>query len=98
MANEDMEKQLAHAEGVQEDEQRRAVDFSTEIKELKDDVRETLHLVRLLASLVQMPAPGAAEENSAIEFETRLGAMLAKHPGVRHLSKQKDGLEGNILV
>jgi hypothetical protein len=53
--------------------------LSTEIKELKKDVMELLALLRLLSSLVQMPQSGTEEEKTAIEFETRLGAVLDKH-------------------
>jgi hypothetical protein len=98
MPNKEIDTRLAHAEGILQNQPINSVDFSIEIKELKDDLRETLNLVRLLASLVQMPAPGAEDETAATEFEARLGAMLEKHPAVHHSSKQRDGMEGNILV
>jgi hypothetical protein len=50
-----------------------------EIRELKADVRELLNLIRLLDAFVQRPVSGMAEQKSAIEFSTRLRAMLQKH-------------------
>jgi hypothetical protein len=78
--------------------QTKQADLSTEITELKEDVWELLNLVRLLAGLVEMPVPGTENEKAATEFETRLGAILEKRAGAPHLTKQRDGLEGNILI
>jgi hypothetical protein len=73
-------------------------DLSTEISELKEDVWELLNLVRLLAGLVEMPVPGTENEKAAMEFETRLGAILEKRARARQSAKQRHGLEGNILI
>ena len=72
--------------------------LSSEIRELKKDVRELSDLLRILAGFVQMPATGTEEEKAAIEFETRLGAMLDKHSS-HHLTKQKQltAIEGEII-
>ena len=69
--------------------------LSTEITELKKDVIELLTLLRLLSSLVQMPESGTEEEKTAIEFETRLGAVLDRHS--HHFSKRMDAMEGKVL-
>jgi hypothetical protein len=50
-----------------------------QIKSLKDDLRELLNLMRLLGVFVQRPVSGMEEEKAAIEFDTRLRAMLEKH-------------------
>jgi hypothetical protein len=71
--------------------------LSAEIRELKKDVTELSELLRILAGFVQMPATGTEEEKSAIEFETRLAAILEKHARGHHLTKQTDAVEGEIL-
>jgi hypothetical protein len=71
--------------------------LSTEIRELKKDVTELSELLRILAGFVQMPATGTEEEKSAIEFETRLAAILEKHARDHHLTKQIDAIEGETL-
>jgi len=68
-----------------------------EIVALKKDVRELLDLVRMLSSFVLMPSPGTEEEKTAIEFESRLGAMLDKHPTPHGLVKPLHATEGIIL-
>jgi hypothetical protein len=78
--------------------QTKQADLSTEISELKEDVWELLNLVRLLAGLVEMPVPGTENEKAAMEFETRLGAILEKRARARQSAKQRHGLEGNILI
>jgi hypothetical protein len=90
MPNEDIAKEMP---GVRE-----PVDFSTEIRELKEDVRELLNLVQMLASFVDFPVSGSAEEKDAIEFENRLGAMLEKHFRGPNLTQRTDGIEGEILL
>lgn len=70
--------------------------LSTEIRELKKDVTELSNLLRILAGFVQMPAAGTEEEKAAIEFETRLGAILDKHASHRS-TEHRDAMEGEIL-
>jgi hypothetical protein len=89
MPNEDIAKEMSGG--------RESVDFSTEIRELKEDVRELLNLVQMLASFVDFPASGSEEEKDAIEFENRLGAMLEKHAGGPNSTKRTDAIEGEIL-
>jgi hypothetical protein len=62
---------------------------------LKKDVTEVLALLRLLSGLAQMLESGTEEEKTAIEFETRLGAMIDKH--ARHFSTRIDATEGEFL-
>jgi len=50
-----------------------------EIKSLEGDVRELLNLMGLLGVFVQRPVSGMAEEQAAIEFDTRLRVLLQKH-------------------
>jgi hypothetical protein len=90
MPNQDIEKEIP--------EGRELVDFSAEIKELKEDVRELMNLVQMLASFVEFPVSGSEEEKDAIEFENRLGAMLEKHARGPNLTKRTDGIEGEILL
>lgn len=90
MPNQDIEKEKP--------EGRELVDFSAEIKELKEDVRELLNLVQTLASFVEFPVSGSEEEKDAIEFENRLAAMVEKHARGPHLTKRTDGIEGQILL
>ena len=71
--------------------------LSTEIRELKKDVTELSELLRILAGFVQIPASGTEEEKAAIEFETRLGAILEKHAKGQHLMKRMGVTEGEIL-
>jgi hypothetical protein len=90
MPNQDFEKEIP--EGTE------LVDHSAEIRELKEDVRELLNLVQMLASFVEFPVAGTEEEKAAIEFETRLGAILEKHGRGPNLTQRKDGIEGKILL
>lgn len=46
---------------------------------LKGDVREFLHLIRLLDVFVLRQTPGIEVEKAQIEFSTRLRNMLEKH-------------------
>jgi hypothetical protein len=55
------------------------VQLSTEIRELKTDMREVLNLMRLLGSVFQRPVFGTVKGNPVDEFEKRLTAMLEKH-------------------
>src|ERR1700674_3074117 len=59
-----------HEDAVTED--------AKEIRELKVDVWELSNLVRLLAAFVPRPVSGMLEGKAAIEFETRLQAILQK--------------------
>ena len=44
-----------------------------------------------------MPSPGTEEEKIAMEFKSRLGAMLDKHPKPHGLLKPMHATEGKIL-
>jgi hypothetical protein len=98
MPKENIERRSPVREGIQEDQQTQLVNHATEIRELKEDLRELFDLVRMLAGFVSMPVSGTEEEKAAIEFETRLGAILEKHARERHMAKRRDGMEGNILI
>ena len=63
----------------QEDQEVALVQLSTEIRELKTDMREVLNLMRLLGAVFQRPVFGAVKGNPVDEFEKRLKAMLEKH-------------------
>jgi hypothetical protein len=81
----------------EEDMESRLADCTAEISDLKKDVRELVHLVEYLASFVEMPASGTEEERVALEFESRLGAILEKHSRRLHQTKHKNAIEGELL-
>lgn len=64
-----------HEDALTEDEK--------QIKSLKNDLRELFNLMGLLGVFVQRPVSGTAEEKAAIEFDTRLRAMLEKQGAAR---------------
>jgi hypothetical protein len=97
MPNEIIAPRLADGEG-QADLQKKLINLSSGIRVLKEDVRELLELIRLLAGLVPMPVSGTEEEKVAIGFETRLAVMLNKHSAGHPMAGQKDAIEGELLI
>jgi hypothetical protein len=97
MPNEIIAPRLADGE-VQANRQRELINLASEIRVLKEDVRELLELIRLLAGFVPMPASGTEEEQVAIGFETRLAVMLNRHSAGYPTAGHQDAIEGVLLV
>jgi hypothetical protein len=79
MSSLDVEKLFSDWEEIQEGQEAALIGLSTELKELKTDVREMLNLMRLVGAFFRKPVFGTVEENPEKEFEKRLGAILEKH-------------------
>jgi hypothetical protein len=93
MQNEIIAPRLADEDGHTE-----LTNLSGDIKALREDVREVVELIRLLAGLVPMPASGTEEEKVAIGFETRLAVMLNRHSAGHPMPERRDAIEGKLLI
>ena len=97
MPNETIAPLLVDDEG-QADRQKELINLSSEIRVLKDEVRELVELIRLLAGFVPMPASGTEEEQVAIGFEARLANMLNRHCAGHPRAGHQDAIEGKLLI
>jgi hypothetical protein len=97
MPNENIPPRLADGD-LLADRQKELINLAGEIRVLKEDVRELVELIRMLAGFVPMPDSGTEDEKVAIGFETRLAVMLNRHSAGPPLAAHQDAIEGRLLI